>query len=666
LVAADPAAGLRLPFSFAGVSLGQAHGASALRVRVRAEDDRGVALDMADVEGRFVCKVETFTARKIEPAALRGGARTESLFQIEWVEAALSDAGGAGVQVHRVPGVGTDSDCARRSSELSAETLALIQAFLGDEDLGDSRLGIVTEGAVATTEDEVPDPAAAAVWGLVRSAQSEHPGRFVLVDTDGSEASTEALGGALEIEGETQLALREGTARAPRITAVSMGEEGAVPAIDDEGTVLVTGGLIGLGALAARHLAQGGSKHLLLAGRRGADTPGAEELLAELAELGCEASAVACDVSDRAQLEALLAGIPPERPLVAVFHCAGALADATISMLDAAAVETVLAPKAGGAWHLHELTREMELGAFVLYSSAAASLGNPGQGNYAAANAFLDALAQRRRAEGLAATAISWGPWEAGMAEGLTDADRTRLARTGIAPIATDQGLELLDLARALDRPHLVAIPLDRAVLRTLARADLLPPLISRLVPASRRRSSRTPDHLARRLAEIPEEERRSVVLSVVLENVADVLGHPSAEGIDPQANFSDLGFDSLGAVELRNRLAQVTGAHLAATLVFDYPNSETVAGHLLSLVDPGAGGDRGVDPEEAEFRQQLAAIPFARLKGSGLLEMLRTLAGEESAQLDGAEAESQDEIDEMDVDELVRRTLDTPITQEV
>ena len=282
--------------------------------------------------------------------------------------------------------------------------------------------------------------AAASLGGLVRSAQSEHPGRLALIDTDANPASKAVLAAALAIEAEPQLALRDGFASVPRLAPAKAAPGAEAISLDPDGTVLITGGLGGLGALAARHLAERhGARHLLLVSRRGPETPGAAELIAELAGLGCAAEAVACDASDRGELAGLLAGVPADRPLTAVVHCAGALDDGVVEALTPLRLHKVLAPKADAAWHLHELTRGQELSAFVLYSSIAATLGSPGQGNYAAASSFLDALAQHRRAEGLAATSIAWGAW-AQDSDLVADAVRDRLSRLGLETIEARAG----------------------------------------------------------------------------------------------------------------------------------------------------------------------------------------------------------------------------------
>jgi short-subunit dehydrogenase/acyl carrier protein len=639
--------------------------ATRLRVRVRS-DDSCLTLDAADERGRPVCAIEKLAVRRVESSALGAGAPSaDDLFRLEWVEVSLTGTGDDpldAVEIHRVA---TDAPLGD-ARELAGAALEAIQRLLAGEAAG-SRLAIVTERAVEVAEGDSPHPAAAAVWGLVRSTQVEHPGRITIVDSDGSEASEQALAQALAQTREPQLALRDGVATAPRLVPAPAraGEGDESPSLKLEGTVLITGGLTGLGALAAKHLAKAhGARRLLLAGRRGPDTPGADELLAELAGLGCDASAVACDASDRDQVERLLAGIPAEHPLAAVVHCAGVLDDGTLTALDRARLDSVIAPKADSAWHLHELTAQIPLEAFVLYSSAAAVIGSPGQANYAAANSFLEALAAHRRAQGLVATSVAWGIWEAGMAAEMDDAGRARANRGGVIPIETERGHEILDRVLAEGPASAVAVPIQRSALRRLAGADMLPPLLAKLAPAARRRSSVRAGSLARRVASTPPEEREEMILNEVREQVADVLGHSSVEAIDSAANFTDLGFDSLGAVELRNQLAENSGLQLEATLVFDHPSSEAVARYLLAKLDPG--GDGGADPKEVEIRKRIAAIPLASMREAGLLEMLLALSGEGSEEHGAARGDGEDEIDEMGLDELVRRTLVDPATEEV
>jgi acyl transferase domain-containing protein/NADPH:quinone reductase-like Zn-dependent oxidoreductase/acyl carrier protein len=362
------------------------------------------------------------------------------------------------------------------------------------------------------------------------------------------------------------------------------------PAADTPRTVLVTGGTGALGSLVAHHLAsKHGVHHLLIASRHGASAPGAQELQDELSVLGCKAEIVSCDVGDREQLEQLLSSIPSERPLRGVIHMAGVLSDGVIETLSKEQVESVMRPKVDGAMHLHELTSDYELDQFVLFSSGAATLGTLGQGNYAAANAFLDALAHWRRARGLCAQSLAWGLWlqAAGVGMGgLEDVDRTRLSRIGIDALSPSDGLELLDAAQAIDEPFLVPAHLNLSVLRGHARNGLLPPLLERLVRAPVQRKTVTKGSLAVRVSGAPEGDRDAVVLEAVCGVAAVVLGHESAEAIDPEIPFKDLGFDSLAAVELYNYLCQATGLQLPTTLGFDYPTPLAIAGYLRARME--------------------------------------------------------------------------------
>ncbi|OLT24283.1 hypothetical protein BJF83_07435 [Nocardiopsis sp. CNR-923] len=370
---------------------------------------------------------------------------------------------------------------------------------------------------------------------------------------------------------------------------------------DPDGTVLVTGGTGTLGRLVARHLAERhGVRRLLLLGRRGADAEGADALRAELAELGARATFAACDAADRDALAAVLADVPDDHPLTAVVHAAGVLDDATVGALTPDRVRAVFRPKVDAAWNLHELTRDLPLSAFVLFSSVAGVVGTAGQANYAAANAFLDGLARRRRAEGLPATSLSWGLWEqaSGMTGHLDRADVARMARGGVAPVPTGEGLALLDTALRLDVPHLVPVRLDRdglagdaaglpAVLRGLAR-----PAAPTRTSARRRTAEPAPapapgwDGAANGSG---EEERRESLRALLHSQVATVLGHDSPDRVDAGRTFEELGFDSLTSVELRNRVRTATGVRLPATIAFDYPTIPVLADRLLSdLADAG------------------------------------------------------------------------------
>ena len=426
--------------------------------------------------------------------------------------------------------------------------------------------------------------------------------------------------------------------------------------------MLLTGASGALGTLLARHLAsEHGARHLLLASRRGPEAEGAAQLATELQELGAEASIVSCDVADRAQVAELLDAIPQAHPLGAVFHCAAVLDDGLLESLDPERLARVMGPKAKAAWHLHELTAELELSHFVLFSSIAGLLGGAGQANYAAANAFLDALAARRRAQGLVGRSLAWGLWEgesaaaAALDEGqLAQATRQIRQRLGLAPMPAARGLALFDAALARPEPLTVPAELDFAALRAQARAGTLPALLSGLVRAPEQRQGKG-GSLGARLAAAPEGEREGLALQLVLTHVAAVLGHDSVAEVEAEKAFKDLGFDSLAAVELRNRLAAESGLSLPASLAFDYPTPAATAGYLLGELAAGVPGEA---TGEDEVRQALARIPVSRLRRAGLLETLLDLAGA-GDRPESPAGERIEQIDSMDIDDLVQRTLD-------
>ncbi|MFF4591298.1 SDR family NAD(P)-dependent oxidoreductase, partial [Streptomyces sp. NPDC001388] len=369
------------------------------------------------------------------------------------------------------------------------------------------------------------------------------------------------------------------------------------------GTVLITGGTGTLGALFARHLVtRHGVRHLLLTSRSGPDAPGAAELTAELTGLGATVTVTACDIADRNALAGLLAAIPAERPLTAVVHAAGILDDGILDAMTPDRVDRVLRPKAQAAWNLHELTRDLPLSAFVLFSSVAATFGSQGQANYAAANAFLDTLAQHRRAQGLPALSLAWGLWETddGMAGTLGAADLRRIGRMGLAPLPAEEGLALFDAALAADQALLLPTRLDLAglerrgaeppaLLKALARTPVRRAAADTAGPASGTQDggSGTGLSFTEQLRPLPAEERQRAALDLVRTHTAAVLGHSDPEAVDADRPFKSLGFDSLTAVEMRNRLGTATGLTLRATLIFSYPTPAVLARHLLDQCAP-------------------------------------------------------------------------------
>ncbi|WP_330172172.1 SDR family NAD(P)-dependent oxidoreductase [Streptomyces sp. NBC_01498] len=617
----------RLPFVWNDVAL-HATGARELRVHVVGGDTP--ALYLADTTGGPVATVGALHARPVDTGALGAAARPDALFTLEWVpapapgqaspvpytvlggtDAAPGDADPATALTqlldgtHDLPDIvvlpvrtdpAADGVTALRTATRTA--LTTLRTWLAaPERTGSARLLLLTDHAVPAGGDEVRDPAAAAVWGLVRAAQEENPGQFVLADADRATPVDAAVAAAVAC-GEPQLALRAGTVLVPRFARPASRTTGTPdspaaapdPAFTAHGTVLITGGTGVLGRLVARHLARTyGVRHLLLVSRSGGTADDLAEL-ADLAELGAQVTAARCDVADRDQLAALLASVPPETPLTGIVHLAGALDDGLVSALTDDRLAAVLAPKAEAARHLHDLTRDLDLSAFVLFSSAAGTLDGAGQSGYAAANAYLDALAHHRRALGLPALSLVWGYWEqrTGLTGHLTDDDVDRMRRSGVRPLPTAEGLALLDRALAGDDPVALPIGLD---LPTLRRADRVPAVLSGLVPppARRRAAARSGGTTLRdRLAALARTEQDALLLELVRTHAADVLGHGRDMVLDPRRSFRETGFDSLTAVELRNRLGAATGLRLPATLVFDHPDATALVGLLRTeLVGP-------------------------------------------------------------------------------
>ncbi|OXM49498.1 type I polyketide synthase [Amycolatopsis alba DSM 44262] len=609
-----------LPFSWSDVSL-HATGATTVRARLRFIAPGEVALDLTDLAGAPVLSVGSLVVRAVTGEQLRSG-EDRSLFRVEHIAAEPVSATPVPwarwdevtepvppVVVLPVPPEGIHA------------VLAVLQRFLTESRFSGSRLVVVTG-------DGLGDAAAA---GLVRSAQAENPGRFVILDGEVSDVDI-ALA-----TGEPRVRVRDGRAEVPRLVRA---EPGPKPDWESTGTVLITGGTGGVGAQLAERLVTGhGVESLVLTSRRGLAAPGAEELAARLGELGADVRVEACDVADRDAVAALLDGIPE---LSGVVHAAGVLDDGVVTALTPERLDRVLGPKAYGARHLHELTLDRPLTEFVLISSVSGVLGGPGQGNYAAANAYLDALAERRHADGLPARSLAYGMWAAeGMGGVLDQALIDRMRRDGFGALSPEEGAALFDLAPG---PVAVPVKLDLAGLRDQARAGVLPALLTGLVRLPVRRTASpvtepvvvTPDALE----------------DLVRTHTAQVLGFATAGEVDPEHAFTDLGFDSLTSVDLRNRLAAAAGRSLGATVVFDHPTPSALAAHLGTLLFPEVAV-----PDEARLRRALAGASLDRFRELGVLEALVKLAEE----LPSSEpAVSVEAIDDLDVGDLISRAMST------
>jgi len=617
LQAAAPLAG-QVPVAFHGVRLHR-RGAASLSARVTPVGN-AVRVEAADAAGAPLFAIDEVHFGHLDVSDR--ARRSDGLLQVRWTTAAvpqtvpnpadvvvlgdevsvdtshverfddldtllLAIAAGAPAPQHVLATVQVRADepLPGAAHTVSAMGLELIQAWLAAQPLEAARLTLVTERAVVAVDGERADLRQAPLVGLVRSAASEHPGRFGLIDIEpGRETPLSAL------TDEPEVAVRNGVALVPRLQRWRGTRADGRKTSLSGGTVLVTGGTTGIGALLATRLAERhGAEHLLLVSRRGADSPGVDAVVTTLRGLGVDVEVAACDVADRTALERLLESIPAERPLIAVAHAAAALDDGVISALDQDRLRCTMRPKVDGALHLHELTSDLDLKEFILFSSVAATIGTPGQANYAAGNAFLEALAHARHADGLPALALAFGFWErvTTLTEHLTTEDGERMGPMGLLPMSDEEGLDLTDAARETGEPVLVPVRLDAKELASRARSRVLPPILSDLVRASRQiiptaavASTRQSDDVGRR-----------VDAAAIAAEVASALGYPSADALDPEISFLELGVDSLIALELRNRLRAMTGLLLPTTLVFDHRSPAALTEYIERQFDAANAG---------------------------------------------------------------------------
>nr|WP_257231509.1 type I polyketide synthase [Streptomyces sp. Rer75] len=562
----------------------------------------------------------------------------------------------------------------------TATTLTLVQALADAE--AETPLWCLTHSAVSVGAGErLANPAQAQLWGLGKTVAFEQPQRWGgLVDLP-EEVGRQSLTRLVSVlaagrsdgraEGyEDQVAIRSSGVYAARLTRDTARGDG--DGWQPHGTVLITGGTGALGAHVARRLASRGAEHLVLVSRRGAQAPGAAELRQELTELGARVTVTDCDIADRRSLAAVLDGMPEDAPLTGVVHTAGVLDDGVVTELTPERLAGVLAAKADAARHLHELTADLELDAFVLFSSIAGVLGNAGQSAYAAGNAHLDALAQHRRGLGLPATSVAWGPWGGdGMAaDGVAE---ERFRRSGVRVLDPERAVAALDQVLADGRACATVADVDWerfAPSLTLARpsaliADL--PEAAAALTATADAGAEEAGELTRRLRDLPAAEREQSLLDLVQTQVAVVLGHSSAAAIDANRAFKDFGFDSLTAVDLRNRLTMATGLRLPTTLVFDHPTPASLAGYLRGELFPDDGDDADPGLDEERLRRALASVPLDRFRAAGLMDALVRLAASGEDEPEGAEPEEEGAIAELDVDDLVQLALgdDEPFEQD-
>ncbi|WP_455754031.1 type I polyketide synthase [Streptomyces hygroscopicus] len=557
----------------------------------------------------------------------------------ERLRTALAEAGGtpfAGVVSLLAPAAGTHPEHPSLPAGTAAQ-LALVQA-LGDAGIG-APLWCLTRGAVSVGGSDRPaSPEQALVWGLGRVAALEHLDRWGgLIDLpeEPDERALSRLVGLLASDGDDdQAAIRAAGVFGPRLVRAPLADTSAVRAWRPTGTTLVTGGTGRLGGQVARWLARNGAAHLVLASRRGADAPGAAELEAELTGLGAKVTLAACDVTDRAALAETLAAIPADQPLTAVVHTAAVIDDGVIEGLTPGQVERVLRLKVDATRHLHELTRDLDLTAFVLCSHFSATFGAPGQGNQAPGNAFLHAFAEQRRADGLPATTLTFGPWGDGTTVDGAVGDRMR--RHGINEMAPEPATAALQHALDRDETALTVIDMDWRRFTLAFTADRPRPLLHDLPDAREVIEESRADAadeaaagaaLAGQLAALPETERERVLLDLVRGAVAAVLGHSGAQAIEAGRAFKDLGFDSLTAVELRNRLGAASGLKLPPSLIFDHPTPAAVAAYLRAEIAPGeADGGTAVLEELDKLETALTGSAPDNITRARITMRLRSL----------------------------------------
>ncbi|MER6632968.1 SDR family NAD(P)-dependent oxidoreductase [Streptomyces sp. NPDC000987] len=640
-----------LPYVWSGVT-SYASGASAVRVRVSPAGPDGFTVAVADRSGQPVLSVSAVTGRPVsadQPAAGResdGGllqvvdwqpVRADAPVEITAWEDLPADGPMPRVVVLRAgTAAGEVPDAVRANL---AAVLGAVQRWLADARYADSRLVVTTRRAVAVGPDEDVDVAHAPVWGLVRAAQAENPGRIQLLDT-GTGTEPERLLAVAAATEEPELALRHGRVFVPRLRPAALHRSTGHPAasLDPDGTVLVTGGTGGIGARLARRLVtHHGARRLLLVSRRGAQAEGAADLEAELAGVGAHVTVSSCDVADHDSLALLLSTIPAEHPLTAVVHAAGTVDNGLVGTQTPERIGSVLAPKADAAWYLHLLTRDLDLAAFVLVSSAGGLVLAAGQAPYAAANTFLDALAVHRHRHGLTATSLAYGHWDQRTGLGtLTDGGLRRMSRQGLPSLSPEEGVALLDEALATGLPALVPLRVDTAALRS--GGSTVPAVLRHLAPPAPPRSEavvpRDVPAFRRRMADLDSAAQEAELLDLVRRLAAEAIGHSGADDVRPEREFLAAGFDSLSSMTLRNSLAEATGLRLPPLIVFDLKNPVALArdlrSRLMAETAPIARQAEEPDRSTAGRTETLSGLFRSCLDGGKLrqgLELLRAAA---------------------------------------
>ncbi|WP_394840360.1 SDR family NAD(P)-dependent oxidoreductase [Pendulispora rubella] len=593
---AEAQQGMFLPFSLEGMTVWR-EGATAVWAHVErhgeGEEIHRAEVVLYDDHGVPVGELRGLRLKRADEAAMRRATGAERhRYELRWDRVAARE-GRPGFDgfLHDWPAPSTDAETlVAKTHTQTAEALAELQALVAREE-PPRRVVWLTRGAVATGDaDPALSLAQSPLWGLGRTARNEHPELGLrLIDVGTGNVDAKVLDAALAMDDEPELAIRDGQLLAPRLVRPGPSPDEALPAIEQHATYLVTGGLGALGLEVARWLAQRGAGHIALVSRRPATDDATIQALDALRALGTTVTVAACDVADPDAVRGLVTTLAGLR---GIFHCAGVLDDGVLRKQTAERFAAVMAPKVAGAWNLHRATEGLTLDFFVLFSSVAGLLGGPGQSNYAAANAFLDALAHHRRTRGLSATALAWGYWavQSNMTAHLQQADIARMARLGLAPLAVDEGMRLFE--RALESGDVLSVPVafDLARMRTsLSRSgsgEAIPPLLRALIAAPSRNASSASPLLRAKIKRLPEAERVRAVLDIFCEKAAQKLGLRSARDMAHDRSLLELGLNSLMAVELRQELSAHLGIKLPAALLFESPTPRKAAAAILRKLE--------------------------------------------------------------------------------
>ncbi|MFI6040955.1 SDR family NAD(P)-dependent oxidoreductase [Nocardia sp. NPDC051321] len=663
-----------IPFSWRNIrALRPSEARGSLRASICRTGDRQVSLTATDENGVPVLSVGEVALRPIPATVLSAvvAAPAETFHSLRWIPVTrpiepstgrrwvVIDPTGefecAGIDVDRWDGIGPLLDAMDRGAvapqlvlvqldgprDRSADVveagllagLRLVQRWLADDRLSDARLVLLTTGATGSSAQA--SLTAAALWGLVGSAQSEHPGRFTLLDLD-NPASTHLLPAIVELP-EPRIRVRGGSVEVARLFAEQRRSTESVQP-DADTTILITGGTSGIGAAIARHLVDRGARHLVLVSRRGERATGAESLAAELRSAGAVVTMAACDVADKNAMSEIIDAIPAAHPLAGLIHSAGVLDDGLIATLTEDQLTRVLRPKIAGTLILHELTEHLDLRFFVLMSSLAGVIGAAGQANYAAANSCMDAMARLRRSQGLAATSIAWGLWEdaSAMTEHLAGGGVARLADRGLAPMRTPEALRMFDVAVGQPDASIIAAAIDTQALLADRASGGLAPMFDTLLPdRGEERIDRVANPLEN-LADQPDSEWDAAVTRFVRAEIAAVLRFGDGPSLPVDRSFQDLGLDSLGALQLRNRINASVGLTLPVSVVFDHPTVSRLAQHVTEQLRQRdrANRDGVVAGALADLRRHVQALDVdARSSAlAGLTDLVRELSAATSS----------------------------------